>query len=103
MVTTPIAFHKVKEALTAKQVPIEASEVTYLPTSTVPVDAEAGQKLLKLIERWKKMKTCRMFRTTQSFRIRFWPEPRLPLFPADSSSYRPTQRDSNSLRLETWK
>jgi YebC/PmpR family DNA-binding regulatory protein len=50
VVTTPVAFMKVKEALTAARIPIEASEITYVPTSTVAIDADRAQKLLKLID-----------------------------------------------------
>jgi YebC/PmpR family DNA-binding regulatory protein len=49
VLTTPTAFHKVKEAIAAK-VAVEASEVTYLPNNTVPVDAERGVQLLKLVD-----------------------------------------------------
>src|SRR5678816_2034920 len=50
VITTPTAYLKVKEAIDAAKIPVEAGEVTYLPNNTVPVDAEAGQKLLKLID-----------------------------------------------------
>jgi YebC/PmpR family DNA-binding regulatory protein len=50
VVTTPTAFHKVKEALTAANIAIEAAEITNLPSTTVPVEGEAAQKLLKLID-----------------------------------------------------
>jgi YebC/PmpR family DNA-binding regulatory protein len=50
VVTTPVAFMKVKEALSAAKIPIEASEITYVPTSTVAIDADRAQKLLKLID-----------------------------------------------------
>lgn len=50
VITTPTAFHKVKEALTAAKIAIEASEITNLPTSTVPIAGEPAQKLLKLID-----------------------------------------------------
>jgi YebC/PmpR family DNA-binding regulatory protein len=49
VIASPTAFHKVKEAVAAK-VTVEAGEVTYLPNNTVAVDAEAAQKLLKLID-----------------------------------------------------
>jgi len=49
VVSTPTAFHKVKEAIAGK-VAIEASEVTYVANNTVPVDVEGGQKLLRLID-----------------------------------------------------
>jgi YebC/PmpR family DNA-binding regulatory protein len=50
VVTQPTAFHKVKDALSAKELPIENAEVTYLPQNTVAVDAEKAQTLLKLID-----------------------------------------------------
>ncbi len=49
VVTTPTAFHKVKEAV-APKFTVEASEVTYVANNTIPVDVETGQKLLKLID-----------------------------------------------------
>jgi YebC/PmpR family DNA-binding regulatory protein len=50
VITTPVAYAKVKDALTAAKVPVEASEITHMPNSTVPVGAEGAQKLLKLID-----------------------------------------------------
>jgi YebC/PmpR family DNA-binding regulatory protein len=50
VITTPVAFHKVKEAITAANIAVEAAEITQMPNSTVSVDAEQGQKLLKLID-----------------------------------------------------
>ena len=50
VITTPTAYARVREALAGAKIPIEASEVTYMPNSTVPVGAEAAQKLLKLID-----------------------------------------------------
>ncbi|MGA2584822.1 MAG: YebC/PmpR family DNA-binding transcriptional regulator [Tepidisphaeraceae bacterium] len=50
VITTPIAFLKVKEAIAAANIPIEAAEITQIPTSTVPLDVEKAQKLLKLID-----------------------------------------------------
>lgn len=50
VITTPTAFHKVKESLAAAKIPVEASEITNLPTSTVPIEGEPAQKLLKLID-----------------------------------------------------
>jgi YebC/PmpR family DNA-binding regulatory protein len=48
--TSPALMHKVKDALAAAKLAIEAGEITYLPTSTVAIDAERAQKLLKLVE-----------------------------------------------------
>ncbi len=50
VLTQPVQFHKVKEAIEAKPVAIEAAEITYLPVNTVAVDAEKAQSLLKLID-----------------------------------------------------
>jgi YebC/PmpR family DNA-binding regulatory protein len=50
VITTPTAFHKVKEALTSAKIAIEASEITNLPMTTVPVEGEAAERLLKLID-----------------------------------------------------
>lgn len=49
VITTPTAFHKVKEAIAAK-VAVEASSITFLPNNTVPVDVDRGQQLMKLID-----------------------------------------------------
>jgi YebC/PmpR family DNA-binding regulatory protein len=50
VITTPVAFQKVKEAITAANIAVEAAEITQMPNSTVPIDAEPAQKLLKLID-----------------------------------------------------
>ena len=50
VITTPIAYQKVKEALTAAGIPIEAGEITNLPLNTIPVEGENAQKILKLID-----------------------------------------------------
>jgi transcriptional/translational regulatory protein YebC/TACO1 len=50
VITTPVAYLKVKDALTAAKIPIEASEITNLPNNTVAIDAEAAQKLLRLVD-----------------------------------------------------
>lgn len=50
VITQPTAFHKVKDALAEAGITIEAAEITYLPNSTVPVEGEAAQKLLRLID-----------------------------------------------------
>ncbi len=50
VLTTPVAYLRVKEALTAAKIPIEAAEIAHLPGSTVPVEVEAAQKLLRLID-----------------------------------------------------
>ena len=50
VITSPTAYLKVKEALAAAKIPVEASEITHMPNSTIAVDGEAAQKLLKLID-----------------------------------------------------
>ena len=50
VITNPVAFQKVKDAITAANIAVEAGEITHMPNSTVPIDADAGQKLLKLID-----------------------------------------------------
>src|SRR5690606_26050979 len=48
VITATAAFHKVKEAIATAKVPIEASTITYVPTSTVAVEGEVAQRILKL-------------------------------------------------------
>jgi YebC/PmpR family DNA-binding regulatory protein len=50
VITTPVAFQRVREAVTAANIPVEAAEITQMPNSTVAIDAEQGQNLLKLID-----------------------------------------------------
>lgn len=50
VVTTPTAFHKVKEALTAAKVPIEAGEIVNIPATTVAVSEEQAPKILRLLD-----------------------------------------------------
>src|SRR6059058_2770124 len=47
IITTPTAYLRVKDAITAANVPIEASEITNLPINSVAVDTEVAQKVLK--------------------------------------------------------
>ena len=42
VITTPTAFHKVKEALAAAKIPVEAAEITNMPNSTIPVERRGG-------------------------------------------------------------
>jgi len=44
------AFDQVRRGLEAKKVPIQHKEITKVPGSTVPVDAETGKRVLELIE-----------------------------------------------------
>jgi len=50
VITAPTLYQKVKDAVAAAKIAVEASEITNLPNSTVPVSGEAAQKLLKLID-----------------------------------------------------
>ena len=50
VITSPINYLKVKEAIEAAKIAVEASEITNLPNNTVPVDEERAVKLLKLID-----------------------------------------------------
>ena len=50
VITSPTAYLKVKEAIESAKIPVEAGEITYMPSNTVPVDVEKGQRLLKLID-----------------------------------------------------
>jgi YebC/PmpR family DNA-binding regulatory protein len=50
VITTPTSYLKVKEALESAKVPIEAGEITNMPNNTIALDADAAQKLLKLID-----------------------------------------------------
>ena len=49
VLTSPVAFHRVKDAVSAKAA-VEAAEITYLPQNTVAIDAERAQQLLKLVD-----------------------------------------------------
>ena len=50
VITTPTSYLKVKEAIAAANIPIEAGEITNLPNNTIAVEGETAQKVLKLIE-----------------------------------------------------
>jgi YebC/PmpR family DNA-binding regulatory protein len=50
VLTSPIAYLKVKEAIEAAGIPIEGAEITHLPNNTIPLDAESAQKLLRLVD-----------------------------------------------------
>jgi YebC/PmpR family DNA-binding regulatory protein len=50
VITSPTAFIRVREAISAANIPVEAAEITHLPNSTVALDGEAAQKLLRLVE-----------------------------------------------------
>ncbi|HWP40883.1 MAG TPA: YebC/PmpR family DNA-binding transcriptional regulator [Tepidisphaeraceae bacterium] len=50
VITAPANYQKVKEAIEAANIPIEAAEITYMPNNTVSVDPETAQRIMKLIE-----------------------------------------------------
>ena len=50
VITTPTAYQRVKDAIEKVNIPIEASEITNLPSNTIALNEEAAQKLLKLID-----------------------------------------------------
>ena len=50
VITTPTSYLKVKEAIAAASIPVEAGEITNLPHNTIAVENETAQKVLKLIE-----------------------------------------------------
>jgi YebC/PmpR family DNA-binding regulatory protein len=50
VITSPTNYLKVKDALSAANFPIEGSEITNVPTSTIAIDTERAQKLLKLLD-----------------------------------------------------
>jgi YebC/PmpR family DNA-binding regulatory protein len=50
VITSPTSYLRVKEAIENAKIAVEAGEITYMPSNTVPVDAEKGQRLLKLVD-----------------------------------------------------
>jgi YebC/PmpR family DNA-binding regulatory protein len=50
VITSPVAYLKVKEVIDTAKIPVEGGEITYLPTNTVALDEEKAQKLLKLVD-----------------------------------------------------
>ncbi|HTW95888.1 MAG TPA: YebC/PmpR family DNA-binding transcriptional regulator [Tepidisphaeraceae bacterium] len=48
--TGPASFHKIKEAIAAAGISIEAAEITYVPSTTIAIDADRASRLLKMIE-----------------------------------------------------
>ena len=50
VLTTPAVLHKVKEALAAAGVPIEAFEIINMPSNTIPISAVQAEKLMRLID-----------------------------------------------------
>jgi transcriptional/translational regulatory protein YebC/TACO1 len=50
VLTTPTAFHKVREALATASVPIESGDISHVPLSTIAVDGETAGRVLKLVD-----------------------------------------------------
>ena len=50
VITGPTVMHKVKDAIAAAGIAIEASEVSFQPTTTIPLTPAAATKLLRLID-----------------------------------------------------
>jgi YebC/PmpR family DNA-binding regulatory protein len=51
VITSPVAYQKVRDAIEAAGIAIEAGEITQMPNSTVQISEEQAQKLLALIEK----------------------------------------------------
>ncbi len=50
VLTSPTAFHKVKDAIAAAGISVEAAEITHLPSTTVAVDAEQARRVMRLVD-----------------------------------------------------
>jgi YebC/PmpR family DNA-binding regulatory protein len=50
VITSPTAYIKVREAIAAAKIPIEASEIAQMPNLTIPIDADMARRVLRLIE-----------------------------------------------------
>ncbi len=50
VITTPTAYLTVKESIESAKIPVEAGEITYVPSNTISLDTEQAQKLLRLID-----------------------------------------------------
>jgi YebC/PmpR family DNA-binding regulatory protein len=50
VLTSPTVFLKVRDAVVAAGIAVEAAEITHLPSATVAVDAEVAQRILKLVD-----------------------------------------------------
>src|SRR5262245_60150800 len=50
VITTPVTYLKVKESLEAAKIPVEAGEITQMPSNTIPIDTDRATQLLKLID-----------------------------------------------------
>jgi YebC/PmpR family DNA-binding regulatory protein len=50
VITTPTSYLKVKEAIEAAKIPVEAGEITQMPNNTVAIDADKAATLLKIVD-----------------------------------------------------
>ena len=50
VLTSPVAFQKVRDAIAAAEIPVEAADIAHLPTATVAVDGQTAATVLKLID-----------------------------------------------------
>jgi len=50
VLTTPTVFHKIRDAIIAANIPVEASEITQMPITNVAVEDETARRVLKLID-----------------------------------------------------
>ena len=50
VLTSPVAFQKVRDAVEGAKVTVEGAEIAYLPVSPVAVDGDVAAKVLKLID-----------------------------------------------------
>src|SRR3954468_14788651 len=50
VITSPISFLKVKDAIAAASIATEAAEIMQMPNNTIAVDAEIGQRVLRLVD-----------------------------------------------------
>jgi YebC/PmpR family DNA-binding regulatory protein len=50
VLTSPVAFQKVRDAIAAAEIPIEGADIAHVPTTTVAVDADTAATVLKLID-----------------------------------------------------
>ncbi len=48
--TTPTAFERVKKAIEAAGIPISSAEISMRPTTSVRVDGDHAQKVIRLVE-----------------------------------------------------
>ncbi|MEW6726358.1 YebC/PmpR family DNA-binding transcriptional regulator [Desulforudis sp. 1088] len=55
IVTTPDNFVRVRDALNAHGVPVESGELTYVPITSVPLEGEDADRVMRLIDRLEEL------------------------------------------------